>query len=245
MAFEQCSPEKKEIDVVFPYSVIHFVLSGEGVINGQRITENMAFISFENNRLNYYPSRTDPWSYIYLRLRGDDVKRAFEEHHFSLGVTVVKFSNMDAIFQILSLYNVLSGKNSPDADKIIANAVFLLFESSHQIPPTQSKPKQHVEGMVDFIEKNYYKKISVEELAERFYLNKNYIRTIFVKELGLSPKQYIQKMRMERAAFLLTETNEDVSLVAKSVGYDDALLFSKMFKRYHELSPTEYRRQNR
>ena len=59
------------------------------------------------------------------------------------------------------------------------------------------------------------------------------------------PKQFLQKTRMERAVFLLTETDGDISLIAKSVGYDDALLFSKMFKQYYGDSPKQYRLKNK
>ena len=75
MAFEQCAPDKNKIDCIIPYAVLHFVLSGEGYINGQKVTTGTVFISFENNRMNYYPSKNDPWSYIYVRLMGDEIKK--------------------------------------------------------------------------------------------------------------------------------------------------------------------------
>ena len=82
----------------------------------------------------------------------------------------------------------------------------------------------------------------MDEIANRFYLNKNYIRTLFVKYLSISPKQYLQQVRMQRAKFLLTNTEESITLIAHSVGYDDALLFSKMFTKYYSISPQAYRR---
>ena len=107
----------------------------------------------------------------------------------------------------------------------------------------QSKPMHHVAAIMNFIDENYDKRITIEEIANKFYLNKNYMRTLFVKQLGLSPKQYLQRVRMKRAAFLLIETESDVALIAKSVGYDDALLFSKMFKQYWGVSPVQYRKR--
>ena len=245
MVFEQCAPDKPQIDSIIPYAVLHFVLSGEGYINGQKVTTGTVFISFENNRMNYYPSKSDPWSYIYVRLMGDEIKKAFQEHNFKLGLTVAPFSDTETLFQILSLYQKLSKNDDPSVNKIIANAIFLLFPKTDPVDLIKSKPEYHVERIAEFMKENYYKKITVAEIAKKFYLNKNYIRAIFVQHIGISPKQYLQKLRMDRATFLLIETNEDISLIAKSVGYDDALLFSKMFKQYYSISPQRYRIKNK
>ena len=245
MAFEQCAPDKEKVDSIIPYAVIHFVISGEGYINGKRITKNTAVLSFKNNRMHYYPSPSDPWSYIYIRIKGEEIKKAFEEHGFGHGITAVPFARTEPLFQILSLYQTLSALNRLDAGRLIANAIFLLLAEKRHPPTVQSKPMHHVASIMNFIDENYDKRITMEEIAKKYYLNKNYMRTLFVKQLGLSPKQYLQRVRMKRAAFLLTETESDVALIAKSVGYDDALLFSKMFKQYWGVSPIQYRkRQN-
>ena len=56
MVFERCVPDKPRIDSIIPHAVLHFVLSGEGYINGKKVTKNTVFISFENNRMNYAES---------------------------------------------------------------------------------------------------------------------------------------------------------------------------------------------
>ena len=243
MVCEQCSADKNEINMVIPYAVFHFVLSGEGYINGKKITKDTVFISFENNRMHYYPSRENPWQYIYMRLSGSEVRKAFADHGFELGLTVLPFHKKDALFKILSLHESFSDSANTDSRKIVANSVFLLFDRKRNSVKIQSKQEEHAEQIKRYIDESYYKKITVESIASKFFLNKNYVRTVFVKYFGISPKQYIQKLRMERAVFLLLNTEEDISLVAKSVGYDDSLLFSKMFKSYHKCSPAQYRSQ--
>lgn len=241
MSFEQCAPDKQKIDVIIPHAVLHFVLSGEGYINGKKITKNTVFISFEESRMNYYPSPANPWSYIYVRLDGADVKKAFLDHGFNLGLTIVPFDKIQALFQIMSLNQHFMDVENPDASKLIANFVFLLFEKCNSPLLHKSKQQQHVDNIKRFIDENYYKKISMEEVSEKFYLNRNYIRTLFVKYLEVSPKQYLQSVRMERAKFMLTNTEESITLIANSVGYEDTLLFSKMFKKYTAVSPQKYR----
>ena len=245
MNFEQCLPDKREVKTIIPYTVLHFVLSGEGYINGKKITKNTAFIAFENTKVHFYPSRTDPWAYIAFRISGNDVEKAFRDHGFNLGLTIIPFSNTEELRLILSLNNKLLHMGNPDMDKIIANSVFLLFNNQKKTPSTKTKPNRHVEQIMQYIDKNYYKKVTIEDISSIFYLNKNYIRTIFVEQIGISPKQYLQKKRMERAAFLLASTNEPVNYIGYSVGYEDSLLFSKMFKKHYGISPSSYRSENK
>jgi len=241
LSFEQCSGDKKKIDMLFPYAVIHFVLSGHGCVNGEKISEGTAFVSYINNRMSYYPSREDPWSYIYIRLGGNDLKKAFEDCGFESGLTVIPFDFKERLWEILSLYNGFSGINDPDGARIIANAVFFLMKKRIATGGFKTKPRQHAERIKSFIDENYYKKITVRDMAERVYLNKNYVRTVFFEVFGVSPKQYLQRVRMNRAEFLLRTTDEDVKLIANSVGYDDALLFSKTFKAAYGISPLGFR----
>lgn len=241
LSFEQCSGDKKKIDMLFPYAVIHFVLSGHGCVNGEKISEGTAFVSYLNNRMSYYPSREDPWSYIYIRLGGNDLKKAFEDCGFESGLTVIPFDFKERLWEILSLYNGFSGINDPDGARIIANAVFFLMKKRIATGGYKTKPRQHAERIKSFIDENYYKKITVRDMADRVYLNKNYVRTVFFEVFGVSPKQYLQRVRMNRAEFLLRTTDEDVKLIANSVGYDDALLFSKTFKAAYGISPLGFR----
>lgn len=245
MIYEQCAVDKEEVNMVMPYAVLHFVLSGEGVLNGKTVTRDTVFISFENQKMHYYPSRTDPWSYVYVRLKGPELKKAFDDYGFGQGVSVLPFHNVEPLLQLLALSRSLLARNSEEGGRIVAGALLLLFERKPSFTEDKSVPRRHVERIQRYIDENYYKRITVEMLSDIFYLNKNYIRTIFVRHLGLSPKQYLQKLRMERAAFLLTNTNEEIYLIAQSVGYVDALLFSKMFKRYYGVAPLQYRGDHR
>lgn len=239
--YEQCARDKREIKMLFPYAVIHFVLSGEGYVNGEKIGKNTVFISAEENRMHYYPSRTNPWSYIYLRLRGSDLQKAFNDNEFKNGLTIRSFEDSEALFNLLSIYQKLSSDGNTEGQKIVANAVFLLFRKNAESSGNKSKSIERMEQIKRYIEENYYKNIKMEDIADKFYINKNYMRTLFMEKIGISPKQYLQKIRMERAKYLLSSSNESIKLIANSVGYGDSLLFSKMFKQYCGVSPKEYR----
>ena len=241
MEFERCTENKEHINLIIPYTVIHFVLSGEGFINGNKISENTVFISYKETSMNYYPSRSNPWSYIYVRLLGQDIKKVFRDYDFEEGLTILPFQKKKELFHLLSLYNSLCDHDNYDARRIIANAIVLLFEKKSAPTDVVCVQKQNAKNIKKFIDENYYKKLTVKSIAEKFFLSKDYIRNLFVKFYGISPKQYIQNIRMERAKELLSETDAPITLIANSVGYDDSLLFSNMFKKYYFVSPKKYR----
>ena len=82
--------------------------------------------------------------------------------------------------------------------------------------------------------------ITVELLASYIGIGRKYLYSLFKRFLNLSPKEYIIAYRMERAKDFLQDMQLSVGSVACSVGYQDPLTFSKMFKLYTGISPSEY-----
>ena len=104
--------------------------------------------------------------------------------------------------------------------------------------------KDYIERTEAYIEENLGRPIKVEEIAQELDISRGYLRNLFYKARGMSPQEYLMNRRMLKAKKLLEENELSVSAVAGEVGYDDALGFSRMFKRYFGVSPSEYRRDN-
>lgn len=240
MEFEQCVADKEHISLIVPYAVLHFVLSGIGYVNGEKVGNGTVFITAKDSHVCYYPDENNPWSYIYVRLSGPDIEKIFSIYNFSDGTRLMPFTAHKELENLMSFYTSVIHRDKPYARKILANALFLLFEKDDQNSSigAQERNFQNIKGYIDT---NFYKKISVEDIASRFFLSKQYIRNLFVKFLKISPKQYIQKLRMERAKELLSSTSMNIKSISHSVGYDDQLLFSKLFKNHTGLSPQNYR----
>lgn len=98
----------------------------------------------------------------------------------------------------------------------------------------------YVQYALDCIHSEYVESITVEIIASRLGLNRSYFSTLFKSKMGVSPKRYLLEYRMRMAAALLTKERQPVAVTANSVGYTDIFNFSKMFKQYYGLSPTEY-----
>lgn len=100
-----------------------------------------------------------------------------------------------------------------------------------------------VAAVVRVIEENYDQKLSLQDLAAKFYISGTYLSSLFKKTLGMSPIQYITNVRINRAHHLLSSTSEKISDIAAMVGYPDQGYFTKVFKRVTGKNPTDYRQK--
>lgn len=104
----------------------------------------------------------------------------------------------------------------------------------------RSKNIDVVEKVKNYIENNYMNDISLDNLAQYVSMSSFYLSRIFSKVYGTNIKEYIIKIRMEKAKSMLIEGSKSVKQIAFEVGYLDQNYFSKAFKKYTNISPKEY-----
>ena len=104
---------------------------------------------------------------------------------------------------------------------------------------------EYIKEAMAFIKNEYACGIGVQELAEHLNVNRSYLYTIFMNELHISPKDFLQKYRITRARELLVLTELSVESIGKSCGYGNAERFARAFKHETGLTPTQFRRQDR
>lgn len=100
----------------------------------------------------------------------------------------------------------------------------------------------YVEQAQKHIEKNHSYLITVEDVAVYVGISRSRLFRSFKLYTGKAPKEYLSEYRIEKACDLLRETELSISTIAYSVGFDNNLYFSKVFKKYRKVSPSIYRR---
>jgi AraC-like DNA-binding protein len=95
---------------------------------------------------------------------------------------------------------------------------------------------------VDFIEHNYTRNISVEDIAGALGISKKHLYGVFNNTLKISPKQYLIYYRIDKACMRLQLSSQSVLEISESVGYTNQFYFAKEFKRLTGMTPSEYRR---
>ena len=94
-----------------------------------------------------------------------------------------------------------------------------------------------------YIQQNYGRSFSLEELAETIGVSKSYLSRIFKMEMGISLWDYLNRFRNQKAKELLRLTDASITEVAAEVGYEDAGYFARVFREICGCSPREYRNQ--
>ncbi|MDR0630293.1 MAG: helix-turn-helix domain-containing protein [Treponema sp.] len=94
-----------------------------------------------------------------------------------------------------------------------------------------------------FIWENYTRKLCLQEVAAASGLSAPYFSTIFKEEMGENLSSYLNRLRVEKAAVLLRETDVSLHEIAWTCGFEDQSWFSKLFKSYTGISPRKYREQ--
>jgi two-component system response regulator YesN len=92
-----------------------------------------------------------------------------------------------------------------------------------------------------YIDQYYYREIKLKVFADRFFLSKEYLSKLFKEEFGYNIYEYLLRIRMEQARKLLADLEVKVISVAGRLGYHDQNYFSKAFKTYYGITPTEFR----
>ncbi|ANE47711.1 AraC family transcriptional regulator [Paenibacillus swuensis] len=94
----------------------------------------------------------------------------------------------------------------------------------------------------DYMEIHYAEGITIQEMAAYAGVDRTTFAKKFKQIYGISPVQYLQKLRIEQSKLLLKETQYKLSEIAESVGYADLFTFSKAFKKFVGIAPLSYRK---
>lgn len=254
---EACAPGHAFGPAVRDYYLFHFILSGCGHFQAAGQTFQLAagqgFMIFPDQVTYYEASQTDPWHYTWLAFRGSQAAGLVARTGLTAQCPVLDtdraedcgLTTRDCFRSVMDCLPMGRGR-----ELRLTGLAYLFL--SHLIavnpdPPQDAghTPRQswYVQQARDYMEMNYAHKISISGLAGRIGLDRSYFGQLFRDTTGLPPQQYLLQLRMAKACQLMRRSFLPIGTIAHSVGYDDPLLFSRMFRRIVGQSPTDYRRQ--
>ena len=108
----------------------------------------------------------------------------------------------------------------------------------------EQKSKSHdiAASAKKILDYNFDRDITIHKIAHTMHLDSAYLTRKFVEKYAIAPKEYLISKRIELAKRLLTQSDATVGEIAVSVGYDDHLYFSRIFKNRVGISPTLYKK---
>ena len=248
---EQCMPTKETSRAVKPYYLFHLVESGRGTFiqdgRSYEVRQGQMFTVFPERIIEYYPNRNQPWLYKWFSVKGalaDEFVRSAGITPEQPIVTLKKDSkvkdHVDALVEEFYRSNRLNLA-------CLAYLYLIFHELLEQKDGEGARPPSEdpvILEAINYIGYNFNNPITVKDIAKSLNLNPSYFISKFHAAMGISPKQYLHKMRMEIARERVLFANEPVAKTARSVGYTDALNFSKAFRKWYGASPREFLKQH-
>ncbi len=148
------------------------------------------------------------------------------------------FSEMDSAVTVLRLHARLIEFISSLAHYFLTNEA--LHESNDSA--TQGEVARQVAVL---LENRLYKKTKVQDIAAELNFHRSYLSHCFKQTYGISPSEYLMRLRIREASRLLTETDTSIDEIASQLNFSSTAHFSRSFKTIAGLKPTSYRKQQR
>ena len=145
--------------------------------------------------------------------------------------------------KIISLLNELTTVIQTETDKTLSLTleIFKILSECPVAVKDLTPSEKLVEKIIDYINNKYNEINGIEEVAEKFFVNKSYFCRLFKKNTGISFVKYLNNVRLKKSATLLIYSNKDVSEIATACGFNSTSYFCNVFKNEFHQSPLEYR----
>lgn len=234
------------------YQII-YIASGVGHFHFDK-TENETIVPAGNIVL-YRPKELQKYEYYgedktevyWIHFTGSDVKNILrkyglkdKERIFHVGSSM----EYERIFKMIINELQRCQDNYEEMLTLLLTHLLIVFdrELSRKRVITNEYMDREMDNAVSYFSENYNKDISIEQYAESRGMSVSWFIRNFKKFIGTAPMQFIVSMRINNAQILLEQTNYTINEIAKIVGYDDQLYFSRLFRKQKGFSPSQYRK---
>jgi AraC-like DNA-binding protein len=153
----------------------------------------------------------------------------------------VKASDSKVAELMKSIVRQGSGFGSVNQFKLTADVysvLSLIFERVRDV-----REELQIYPALKMLEEHYNEQVSVGRLAEACALSESQLRRLFLKETGMSPVEYKNHLRIKKATDMLLYSRATVAEISQATGFKNSFVFSRVFKQFKGVSPSEYRKQ--
>lgn len=233
--------------------LLHFVTKGKGTFYCENkryeIQAGQGFLIVPGIVTSYIADTEEPWTYSWIGFNGENVDFYLSQTGLGSDSPVFAYEDSKAFSRIFSEIKHLNRNTVAGQVKMIGNLYVLLSLVMENSTPISyqgkaffSSKENYIKNAVTYIQTNYSRKITVQEIADYLGLNRSYFGVIFKELMKMSPQDFIIYFRMDKAKKLLSDMSMNIGDVSRSVGYEDPLTFSKLFKKNVGVSPNAYRK---
>jgi len=232
-------------------NILIYCLKGKGwvKIKNQTFTikvNEFILIPATTQPMSYGADEQDPWTIYWVHFSGDSINLFNKTHHIDLydGPQPITFNEKglqiwETMYQSLEMG--YSTENITYSNMCLYHLIATFLYPGKHANDKKQESKDLINDTVLYMRENINHVLTVEDMAKHSNRSASHFSTLFRKATGMSPLDYFIHLKLQKACLLLFNTNKKVKEVAADLGYQDPYYFSRLFKKYMEVSPEQYR----
>lgn len=250
---ETCKPGYTWGPGVRDHFIVHCVLDGTGTFSDGtqewKLKGGDGFVIFPGRLVTYKADREEPWTYSWVGFSGRKAGVYLGKAGLHRETPVFFHRNDNRITGCVDAMISDARLDTPSELMLLGHLytfISLLIRNNQSMAPAGTKSgnrEKYCSRAIDFISRNYSGKISIQDIASNMGLDRSYLYTIFMQTMNMSPQDFLIQYRIERAIELMAETGLGIGDISRSVGYDDPLQFSRIFRKKKGISPSLFRQK--
>lgn len=243
--WEICCPMHTFGPAIRQHYLIHYVTRGKGRLwmndTCYVIEKDTMFLIRPGITCVYQADKDDPWEYCWICIDGYDVENMLNNSGFDK-VNPLFFDKSNGEVRNAMLNFIFYFSKYKNNEYMLLSRLYNIFGHMKIQMKKQQAKSIHVEKAIDYIYENYYKSITIIDIANYLGIDRTYLYRLFKEEYNMSPQKYLLNFRLKAAMNKLEGGNMSIAEIAYSCGFNDASAFCHQFKKVYKDTPLNYRR---
>ena len=227
------------------------VLDGEGTLNycgtRHRISAGDCALINCARPYSHESSATHPWSLKWVHFNGLEASFYYdyfisrENSYLFRPRSILPFTDvLDQLYLCQQNKNPLMELTS---NKYLTDMITLCFTENESLKMGEYTIPDKLKQIHEYISENYFRKISLEDLADRFFISKFHLSREYKKIYGITLGNALTNLRLSHAKSMLRFSDDSIDTIALSCGFQDTGYFIKVFKKAENMTPLQYRKK--
>lgn len=188
------------------------------------------------------------WKLKWVHFYGSNMNIIYQKYLSRGGAPCFRSNKLHSYHEVLDQIYAIASSDSHVRDmkiheKLSSLLVFLMEDAWNSKRAEYSSGKiLDIQKVKEYIDENYKQKISLDNLSEKFFINKYYLLRLFKEQYGFTINDYIIRLRITKCKQLLRFSSMTVEEVGYACGINSPNYFARLFKKIEGISPVEYRK---
>ena len=245
---ENCEPGHPGGPGVRDHYLIHYILDGKGTFKlGEKVytlEKGDGFLVCPQVLYSYRADENEPWSYAWVGFNGLKAEHYLKQANLEKENPVFRYNQDDFLKECFNKM-LDSSKLKPERDTLLLSLLYLFLSKLIEHAgdrniksKTENGKEYYLSKAIEYIEMNYSHNMTIAEVSSYVGINRKYMHFIFKEYTGVSPQEFLINLRVGKACELMKSYMLSIGDVARSVGYEDQLQFSRAFKKVKGICPS-------